>query len=231
MALKVYKRQVDRKPTDNKHTRFSDKQKLAIVSTWVLTGSPSITAQTHNCTVKSIEYWKKQKWWKDAVTEIKASRNHEMSGKLSKIFDKSLKQLEDRVENGEYIFDQKTGAIRRVPVNSRNLNTIARDALDRQLLLDKVTSEERVEAIDITARLTQLMDEFKKIASGKTSKQGEIIDVQEITTVVEESNQQEAPNGRELEFDPEPSSDPANASGASEASGSYPGTSEPRTDA
>ena len=46
----------------------------------------------------------------------------------------------DRLENGDHIYDQKTGRIRRAPVKLRELNATFNTLLDkRQLLRNKPT--------------------------------------------------------------------------------------------
>ena len=48
--------------------------------------------------------------------------DQELDAKTSKIVDKALDQIMDRLENGDHIYDQKTGRIRRAPVKLRELN-------------------------------------------------------------------------------------------------------------
>lgn len=186
--MPIVKVQRDKKKGDARNAQYSDKQKTKAVLTFVVTGSNSLTAQQCKIPLKTIETWKTQKWWKDQVQELKNTRNTEMSGNLKNLFDKATAQLEDRIENGDYIWDQKKGCAVRVPVGSRNLNQIAKDSIDRQVLLDKVTTPVKEEYLDINQRLTELLHEFKRIGrSGGTVTQGEIIDVEEVDRAAEES--------------------------------------------
>jgi hypothetical protein len=190
----------------------SEKTKMKVVATYVATGSNSITAQMCKIPLKTLEHWKTQKWFNDQVQELKNSRNTQMSGDLKKVFDKAVAQLEERVDNGDFVWDQKTGKVIRVPVGSRNLNQIAKDSLDRQVLLDKVTTAPKEEHLDINQRLTELLQEFKRIGrSGAYQREGDIIDV--------ETTDEPAP-----ELIPEI---PEQASGSAESGPSYPGSPDP----
>jgi hypothetical protein len=88
---------------------------------------------------------------------------------LKKIVTKAFVQLEDRLENGDFIFDQKTGEMRRKPVGAHTVNQILQTGLDKQFLIDKLQRDQKIaETQDsIEQRLKRLGEEFQRFANAK----------------------------------------------------------------
>lgn len=155
---------------------YTDKQKLDAVTTFLMTGNASLTAATLGISERTIFLWKKTEWWNELVNEVKKSDRLVISAKLRKVLDKSWHLVEDRLENGDWFFNQKTGELQRKPVSLRDASVVAfqaatlHDKLDRQDHF--VVATEQIED-----KLTKLAQAFTDLANGKKLKTEEIIDV------------------------------------------------------
>jgi hypothetical protein len=110
-----------------------------------------------------IRQWKAQPWWKELENEIRQTQNIEMDTKLSKIVDKSLDAVLDRVENGDFIYDQKSGEIKRKPAALRDIHRVATDTISkRELIRGNATERKETTQISVQEQLKMLAMEFAK---------------------------------------------------------------------
>lgn len=126
---------------------------------------------------QTIRLWKMQPWWKDLVREIQTSEDQELDGKLSRVIDKSIDVINDRLEKGDFILDSRSGTIRRVPVKFKDTHRVASDLLDkRNVLRGKPTSiTERVSTEDVLRKLAAQFQEFTKFQKTKLI-EGDVVD-------------------------------------------------------
>lgn len=114
----------------------------------------------------TLESWKRADWWKELVAKIQAEEDQQLDAKTSKIINKALENIMDRIENGEDIYDQKTGKIKKMPAKLRDLNTAFNSLLDkRQLLRNKPTKI--IEQQSTALQLQNLAEQFAKFVEKK----------------------------------------------------------------
>lgn len=163
---------------------WSDEKRIEAVATYIALGSMAETHRVTTIPLNTLWSWKQQgTWWKDVEQALRAEKNNETSTKLNGIVNKTLEAIVDRVDNGDYLYDQRTGDIKRIPVTSASLNKIATTLLDRRLTLDKMEVAKVEEEVDSTAKLekqlTKLADSFAKFVSSKKREEkvieGEIV--------------------------------------------------------
>jgi hypothetical protein len=146
--------------------QWSDKQKMEAVNSYLLLGNLALTGRLLNIPEITLRVWKATTWWKDAVAEIKASEKIELSARIKKLVDASMTVVEDRMMNGDFQFDQKTGQVVRKPVNMKDAHKVAVDMQDRREILEKsevvVQTEEHVED-----KLLKLAEKFADMATKK----------------------------------------------------------------
>jgi hypothetical protein len=144
---------------------WSESQKLEALTMWWATRSPTSVCAAMGINMHTFQSWTKQQWWKDALLQIQGEENGQMSAKMSKIVNKTLEVISDRVENGNFVFDQKTGAIRRIPIPAREATKVATELLAQKKDLDEPLK--KVEQEDQKATLLKLAEEFTKFAKAK----------------------------------------------------------------
>lgn len=145
------------------NTNWSMEKKIEVVSQYLILGNMRIVAATTGVGYDLIRTWKLQPWWKDLEREIRQTQNIEMDSKLSKIVDNSLDAVLDRVSNGDFFYDQKTGKIKRKPVALRDVARVSVDMISkRELLRGNATERKETTQVPIAEQLKMLAAEFAK---------------------------------------------------------------------
>ena len=159
-----------------KHVAFKhwpEKVKIETVTTYLALGNAPMTAAVTGVSAGVIRQWKLTDWWKDLEEQIRNEQDGELDVKLSKIIDKSLDTVMDRIEHGDFMYDSKSGKFHRKPVHMRDALRATTEILDkRNLLRGKPTS--RIEKTNTQDSLAKLADEFAKFAKARTI-EGEVI--------------------------------------------------------
>ena len=119
------------------------------------------------------------------VTKIRSENDSELDAKTTKVIEKALSSILDRIENGEYVYDQKTGKTKLMPAKLRDLNTAFNTILDkRQLLRNKPTKI--VEQHSTALQLQNLADSFAKFVQKKVDELPEVEYIESDTVIQQE---------------------------------------------
>lgn len=138
-------------------------KRIEVVSQWLVLGNMRMVAAITGVGYDLVREWKTQPWWKELESEIRQTQNIEVDTKLSKIVDRSLDAVLDRVENGDFIYDQKSGEIRRKPANLKDIHRVAVDTISkRELLRGNATERREVTQVSMQEQLAMLAAEFAK---------------------------------------------------------------------
>jgi hypothetical protein len=158
---------------------WSDKQKLEAVQSWLLLGNLALTSRVLAIPEITLRVWKTTEWWKNAVEEIKLQEDMQMSARLKKIVDASLMAVEDRLVNGDLMYDQKSGEMVRKQVNMRDAHKVAVDLMDKKAILDKTALPVQEEQKD-EDRLLKLAEKFADFVTKKKEPlpMAEVVDVE-----------------------------------------------------
>lgn len=183
MALTDNDKTKDRKPKIRSvdagtNRSWSDKQKIEAVQSYLLLGNLALTSRILKIPEITLRVWKTTEWWHNVVDDIRQQESMEMSGRLKKIIDASLAATEDRLLNGDMMYDNKTGQMVRKPVNMRDAHKVAVDLMDKKKLLDKEVLEGPIEAQE-DDRLLKLAEKFASFVQVKM-KPVETIDVEDV---------------------------------------------------
>jgi transposase-like protein len=147
--------------TTNRH--WSDSQKIEAVQTFLLLGSIKQTARTLQIPEVTVLSWRKKEWWQELEKDLRTQENIVLSNKLKTIYEKALGETADRLENGDFVLNQKTGTLIRKPVGLRDAHRVVMDTI---ALKDKLTTHEQVVVAqeNIHEKLAALALEFAKVA-------------------------------------------------------------------
>lgn len=154
---------------------WSDSQRIQLVTTWLATGNLALAASTLQIPEVTARKWKASPWFKQMVLDIRDGENLALDGKLSKIVDKSVEALLERVENGDYQFDQRSGNLVRKPISARDASSITSDMIDRRELLQGKKEVKQDNSSAMASRLLKLAEEFSRFSRSKTI-EGNILD-------------------------------------------------------
>jgi hypothetical protein len=97
--------------------------------------------------------------------------------------DKALETLEERLDRGDWVLNQKTGKAVRKPVSFKEVSKVATEILGQQIQMEKLDTELPQEQGTVKDALKQLAAEFAKF-NKKTRITGEVVDAQ----IVDPSN-------------------------------------------
>ena len=164
LSKKEHKSKRGRSIAAETNKQWSDKQKMEAIQSWLLLGNLALTSRILGIPEITLRVWKRTEWWNDAVQEIKTQDRIQLSSRMKKIVDASLSVVEDRLVNGDFQFDQKSGEVIRKPVNMKDAHKVAIDLQDRQELIEKVEKPENTDDA-IEGRLLKLAEKFADMAT------------------------------------------------------------------
>jgi len=147
---------------------YPDSTKTDALKLWLVTGNLKQVAASMNIPYDTLKVWRGSKWWNELSQEIRTEGHLALSAKMQKIADKAMEVTLDRLENGEQVFDQKSGQTITKPVNMRDAHQVAVSFQDRALKLQNSPQDE-AHQLAVHDRLAQLADAFSKMA-GKTKR-------------------------------------------------------------
>jgi phage pi2 protein 07 len=169
LTTKIVRKKVYKNPDkDGRTAHWHEDQKAKAITLYLSIGNLAEVARRTEIPEQTLRNWKQMDWWKEAVEDIKKEKAQALSGKLSNVVEKSLATVEDRLENGDYVYDPKTGEVKRIGIKAGVANQITKDMLDKKIAMDKIASKDTSSEQAIEQRLKSLMDEFLKFAKSRT---------------------------------------------------------------
>lgn len=194
MALSDKPSRQAKKSTPNKNLYtgtiawWSDRQKLEAVQTYLLLGNVAMTARVLKIPDDTMRRWYRTAWWKEITEQLKIEENLQLSARVKKIADKALDVVEERLDNGDWVYDQKTGELRRKGVSAKDAHKISMDIIDKRDRLNKQKTETSDED-SVDAKLSKLADTFAQMVNKKITSPTDVVDVdvKDISTPIEEN--------------------------------------------
>jgi hypothetical protein len=161
---------------------YPEKKKIEVVTIYAATGDAKRASDLTKVPESTIKAWRKQEWFHDLLNEIREENNERIDAMFTNIVERSLEQVQDRIENGDFAVHPKTGELIRKPVGVRDLSLVSAINIDkRQLLRGLPTS--RTESVNAPNKLEQLADAFIKLANTKRNEKVIDIEAEEVKTI------------------------------------------------
>jgi hypothetical protein len=153
---------------------WPERKKIEVCTAVMSTGSVPIAASMTGVPIETIRTWRKMPWYKEMEQTIKDEDNQELDSKFSKIIKKTLDVVEDRLENGNFQFDQRTGKIIRIPVGLRDTHRVMTDLVDKRKVIrnEPITTSANEGVND---RLVKLASQFAEFALGHKNTEMKIV--------------------------------------------------------
>ena len=155
---------IKKRSVDDAKARYSDAQKLEAAKLYLVLGNAALVAATLNIPINTLTNWRGSSWWKNLLDDLKYESTIKLSNRLQTIAAKSFDLVEDRLEKGDFIYDQKTGQLVRKPMQGKDIARIASDFVDKAIKLD---SKPREEESVVIGRLEDLAKRFEDLAKKK----------------------------------------------------------------
>ena len=150
--------------------QWSEKKKLEVLAFYVANGSVAETSRQCAVPYRTIMMWKSQDWWKDKVRDIQNEDYDRLDSKLTKALEKALDKVMDRIENGDEVYDSRTGGTVRVGAKLRDLNAAFNGLMDKRQLIRKQPTK-IIEQQSTATQLQNLANQFAAFVSGKPVKE------------------------------------------------------------
>lgn len=147
---------------------WSDSQKIEAVTTYLALGNLVLTSSVLKIPEMTLRAWKQKDWWREIESELAVQEDIQLSSRLKRIVETTLSAAEDRIQNGDWIYNNKEGCLMRKPVNLRDVHKVTMDLIDkREHLSGKSHISQSVEAID--EKLDKLAQKFAEIALARNT--------------------------------------------------------------
>lgn len=154
---------------------WSEKKRIEVATAQAMgLNAPMIEAAT-GVPKETVRGWRLQDWFKDLIAELQREDDYQVDAKLTKIVNKALDTVVDRLENGDFMYDPKTGAFIRKPLLAKDVSKISDTMFDKRNLLRGKPTNISAKAEQISDRLIKLAAEFSRFVNTKEVK-GEVID-------------------------------------------------------
>jgi len=171
-----------------KSYEWSDKTKACQL--YMLNGNMRIVSEVTDIPYDTLSDWKRSEWWPTLVEELRAAKRAKTGVKLSNIIDTSLEVLQDRLENGDWVLNNKTGEMQRRPVSLRDATTATNNLLTRQLQMEEIADKMENNHTTVQETLTLLAREFQKMTRQKNNKSATDVEYKEITNAIHDEREE-----------------------------------------
>lgn len=145
---------------------WSEKKKYEACCLWSSGMKMSQVSVETGVPYETIKQWRSSTWWADIHKELQSEDKQQLDARLTKILDKTLDSILDRLENGEFVYDQKTGSLKRSPVKLRDATVAMHTVMDKRQLIRKEPTK-IVEAESTNQQLANLAKQFQEFVTGK----------------------------------------------------------------
>lgn len=137
-------------------------KRMEVVGRFMLLGNLRVVSEQCGVSYNTLQDWKKSDWWPEVVQQIKRQKRSKTNDSITKIIEQSLDVMKDRLENGDYVLNNKTGEIVRKPVSIKDATTISSQLLQRQIQIEELEAASERSTDTVQETLTLLAREFQK---------------------------------------------------------------------
>jgi hypothetical protein len=148
---------------------WSPETRIKAVTLYLLYGNSERVGKALGMPSATIRRWKMEPWWAELVHRVRLEGNDKLDSQISKTIQKAMQEVEDRLENGEYVYDGRRGEMVRVPVKTTDAVRVVGTLFDKRALL-RGEPTKRVEQTNINDKLKQMAEQFAKFAKTKEIK-------------------------------------------------------------
>lgn len=145
---------------------WSEKKKLETVTTYLVLGKIPLVSASTGVPEGTIRRWMVEPWWKEMVLQVQQDSDQELDSRLATHLQKVLDLVQDRLDNGDFMFDPKKGEFVRKPVALKDGWKVGREMVDVRMMLRK-HKPEQVSQEGVADILKGLAQEFAQMARKK----------------------------------------------------------------
>ena len=154
--------------------------KVAFVQRMLIHGNIRKASEELSIPINTINSWKTSEWFPQLVSEVKLQQKLETSNKLNQVVERAVDIVMDRMVNGDYVLNNKTGVVIRKPVQLRDASRVATDILGKKLVIDKTQSDDNTQTDSVSDTLKKLASEFAKFNKNLNKQSAQTIEFVEV---------------------------------------------------
>lgn len=164
-------------------TYYKEEFRIKAACVYAMTGSAAKTGEILGIKPGTIRQWKLQPWWQQVIDRIRNEKDDELDVKLTHIMDKSLEVINDRLENGDFVYDVKKGELVRKPMGGKETAVVTSIMVDKRAMIreKRVVRRQETEVMD---RLKNLASEFEKMTKHHKAK-----DITDVSSVIKSDDE------------------------------------------
>lgn len=160
---KKIKRNKNRAIVADSTYRWSDKQKLEAIHSWLTLGNLALTSRILGIPEVTLRVWKASDWWKQTVDDIKLQEKIVLSNRMKSLVEAAQTIVQQRLEQGDPVITPK-GELVYKPVSLKDAHKVATDLIDRKVVLDKATNDDAPSEEKNVNKLEELANKFAEMA-------------------------------------------------------------------
>lgn len=165
-------------------TTHSWQRKMDAVARYMLLGNLRLVAEQMEMSYNTLADWKRQPWWADMVETLRKQKKEKKANSLEKVIETGIDILKDRLENGDFVLNQKTGEIIRKPVAIKDAQVIVNQLIQRQNDLETMAEKYSHESENVQETLNTIAKEFQKLSRKMSKDTATTVDFVEIDNAV-----------------------------------------------
>lgn len=147
---------------------YSDDEKLNACATYAAVGSIPEVSRLTGISALTLRDWSGTEWWGEVLRKIRFQLNDQLDSKMTKIIDKALDGVMERINDGDYYVDKKTGKVKQIPMKGRDLAVVSTTILDKRQLIRGEPTNISAKQSNAENRLDALKEEFAKFVKART---------------------------------------------------------------
>lgn len=154
----------DRKDTAGNNGWWSQGERVEAVKSYMVLGNMAEVSRVTGIPYDTLRRWQYADWWSEIEEALTHEDNFSLSAKLRSRIQKAVDIVEDRLENGDFQYEPRTGKFVRRPVSLKDTWKVAEGMTKTKLDLDNIPAQKASQQA-ITDTLVKLTEEFQKMAS------------------------------------------------------------------
>lgn len=158
-------------------------KRMEVVGRYMLLGNLRLVSEQTGVHYNTLVEWKKSEWWPEVVAQLRQEKKSKQNANITKLIEQSLDVMADRLENGDYVLNNKTGQVVRKPVGVKEATTIAHQLLQRQTAIEELENKMARSEDTVQETLSLLAKEFQKWNKLKNNNAEDIPFVEVVSTV------------------------------------------------
>ena len=159
--------------------RWTWEDKLTVATKYMQLGNMRLVSELTEVPYQTIADWRKTEWWPQLCDEIKQIKRSKMGAKLEEVLELSVAEVQDRLQNGDWVLDRKTGDMVRKPVSLRDAAQVTNQLITRQIQMEELAEKLTNRKDTVKDTLAYLAKEFAKFTREQSKKlpEADVVDI------------------------------------------------------